>query len=124
MGRLQIWGAVVALLFGAFVGGGFWLARELRFANAQGLSAGRAEIASALEADGVLRRAAAEAALARTNALVADLERSRDLFQERYNDLLAQSIRDSSVDRLCLGPGLVRALDAVGRDAGSASARP
>lgn len=116
MGWLRLWGAVLALLSVAFVAGGSWLAHQLRLAHLEGVAAGRAEMAGALEAEGARRRAEAEAALAQTNAQAADLERARDLFQERYNEVVVQSIRDSFSDRLCLGPGLVRALDAIGRD--------
>jgi hypothetical protein len=124
MGRLQLWGAALALLFVIFVGGGSWFAYQLRLAHREGEAIGRAEIASALEAETERRRTAGEAALAKTNAQIADLERTRDLLQEQYNALVAQAIRDSRGDRLCLGPGLVRSLDAIGRGAGSASARP
>ena len=123
MGPLRLWGAALALLFVVFVGGGSWFAHQLRLAHMDGEAAGRAEVASAIEAQSARRRAAAEAALAKANAQAADLERARDLLQEQYNDLLAQAIRASDSDRLCLGPGLVRALDAIGRDAG-ASPRP
>ena len=116
MGWLRLWGAGLALLGVAFVGGGSWLAHQLRVAHLEGVAAGRAEMAGALEAEGARRRAAAEAALAQANAQAADLERSRELLQERYNEVVVQSIRDSYSDRLCLGPGLVRALDAIGRD--------
>ena len=67
---------------------------------------------------------AAQAALARTNAQVADLERARDQLQETYDALLAQTIRDPAGGLLCLGPGLVRALDALGRDGGAPGAGP
>lgn len=124
MVRLQVWGAMFALLLACFVGGGFWFSHELTRAYQQGVASGRAELASALRSENDLRRAAAEAALAQTNAQIADLERERDLFQEQYNEVLAKAIRDADGRRLCLGPSLVRALDAVGRGAGSGSARP
>jgi hypothetical protein len=116
MARLQIWGAVVAALLAAFLGGGAWVFHALDQARAQGLEAGRAEVSLALETQAARQRAAAADALARTNAEVADLERARDQLQETYDALLAQSIRDPGHGRLCLDPGLVRALDAIGRD--------
>jgi hypothetical protein len=124
MGRAPIWGAALAVLLFAFLGGAAWLSRELGRARAEGLAAGRAEVAQALEAAQAAHRAAAQAALAQTNAHIADLEEARAQDQERYNVMLAQAIRESGGDRLCLGPGLVRALDALGHDAGAASARP
>lgn len=85
-------------------------------ARAQGVEAGRAEVSLAVEAEAARHRAAAAEALAQSNAQVAALERARDQLQETYDAVLAQSIRDSDRDRRCLGPGLVRALDAIGRD--------
>ena len=110
MARLQFWGAVVAALLAAFIGGGAWLSHALAVARAQGVEAGRADVAAE--------------ALARTNAQVANLERARDQLQETYDALLAQSIRDPAHGRLCLDPGLVRALDAIGHDGGASGARP
>jgi len=85
-------------------------------ARAQGVEAGRADVRLAVEAQAARQRAAAAEALAQTNAEVADLERARDQLQETYDALLAQSIRDPAHGRLCLDPGLVRALDAIGRE--------
>lgn len=116
MARLHIWGAVLAALFAAFLGGAIWLSHALAEARAQGVEAGRAEVRLAVEAQAALQRAASAQALAQTNAQVADLERARDQLQETYDALLAQSIRDPAHGRLCLDPGLVRALDAIGRD--------
>jgi hypothetical protein len=116
MGRLHIWGAVLAALFAAFLGGAVWLSHALAEARAQGVEAGRAEVRLAVEAQAARQRAAAAQALAQTNAQVADLERARDQLQETYDALLAQSIHDPARGRLCLDPGLVRALDALGRD--------
>ncbi len=116
MARLQLWGAVLAALFAAFLGGGAWVFHALAQARAQGMEAGRAEVTQAVEAEAARQRTATAQALARTNAEIADLERARDQLQETYDALLAQSIRDSDRDRLCLGPGLLRALDAIGRD--------
>jgi len=116
MGRLHIWGAVLAALVAAFLGGAAWLLQALAQARWEGMEAGRAEITLAVEAQAARHRAAAAQALTQSNAQVADLERARDQLQETYDALLAQSIRDSARDRLCLGPGLVRALDAIGRD--------
>ena len=116
MARLHIWGAVLAALFAAFIGGGAWLFHALAEARAQGVEAGRAEVRLAVEAQAALQRAASAQALAQTNAQVADLERARDQLQETYHAFLAQSIRDPARGRLCLDPGLVRALDAIGRD--------
>jgi hypothetical protein len=124
MARLQIWGAAFAVLLATFLGGAVWLSHALGQARAQGVAAGLAQASLAVEAQGARQRAAAEAALARTNAQVADLERARDQRQETYDALLAQTIRDPSGGRLCLGPGVVRALDAIGRDGGARSARP
>ena len=116
MGRVHLWGAALAVLLRAFVGGAVWLSRELDRARAEGLAAGRAQVAGALEAAQARQRAASEAALAQTNAQVADLEEARAQLQERYNAMFTQAIRDSGGDMVCLGPGLVRALDALGRD--------
>ena len=116
MARLHIWGAVLAALFAAFLGGAIWLSHALAEARAQGVEAGRAEVSRAVEAQAQRQRAASAQALAQTNAQVADLERVRDQLQETYDALLAQSIRDPAHGRLCLDPGLVRALDAIGRD--------
>jgi hypothetical protein len=116
MGRLQFRGAVLAALFAAFLGGAAWLFHALAQARGEGMAAGRAEVARAVAAEAARQRAAAAQALAKTDAQVADLERARDQLQETYDAMLAQSIRDSDRDRLCLGPGLVRALDAIGRD--------
>ena len=124
MGRLQFWGAACVALLAAFVGGGAWVSHELSRARAQGEAAGRAAVALAVGAASERQRALAEAALAQTNAQIADLERARDLAQGGYNAMLGQAIRGSGGDSVCLGPGLVRALDAIGRDAGSVSARP
>jgi hypothetical protein len=44
----------------------------------QGLAAGRADISLAVAAESARRQAAAEAALAQTNAQIADLERARE----------------------------------------------
>ena len=114
----------MAVLFAAFLGGAAWLSHVLAQARVDGVAAGRAEVSLAVEADSARRRALAEAALAQTNAQAAELERSRDQLQESYNALLAQSIRDTSGDLVCLGPGLVRALDAIGRDGGASGAGP
>ncbi len=116
MGRLQVWGAALAVLLLAFVGGAVGLSRELGRARAEGVAAGRAQVAQAIEAAQASHRAAAEAALAQTNAQLADLEEARAQLQERYNAMLTQAIRDPGGDRVCLGPALVRALDALGRD--------
>ena len=116
MARLYIWGAALAALFAVFLGAAAWLLQALAQARWEGMEAGRAEVTRAVEAQAARHRAAAAQALAQTNAQVADLERARDQLQETYDALLAQSIRDSDRDRLCLGPGLVRALDALGRD--------
>ena len=116
MARLQIWGAALAALTASFIGGAFWLSHALAQARAQGLEAGRLEVSLAVEAEGARQRAGAAEALAQTNAQVADLERARDQLQETYDALLAQSIRDPAHGRLWLDPGLVRALDAIGRD--------
>ncbi len=124
MGRLQIWGAVLAVLLASFFGGAAWLSHALTLARAEGLAAGRAEVSLGVEAESAWRRAAAEAALAQTNAQAAELERSRDQQQEAYNALLAQAIRDPSGDLVCLGAGLLRALDAIGRDGGAVGAGP
>jgi hypothetical protein len=124
MARLQFWGAVVAALLAAFIGGGAWLSHALAVARAQGVEAGRADVSQVVEAEAARQRAVAAEALARTNAQVADLERARDQLQETYDALLAQSIRDPAHGRLCLDPGLVRALDAIGRDGGVSGARP
>ena len=124
MARLQFWGAVVAALLAAFLGGGAWLSHALAVARAQGVEAGRADVSQVVEAEAARQRAVAAEALARTNAQVADLERARDQLQETYDALLAQSIRDPAHGRLCLDHGLVRALDAIGRDGGASGARP
>jgi len=124
MGRLQLWGAAFAVLLVTFAGGAVWGFGELGRAREAGFAAGRAQLAEALEAAQARHRAAAEAALAQTNAQAADLEEARARLQERYNAMLTQAIRDSGRDRLCLGPGLVRALDALGRDAGAVRAGP
>ena len=116
MGRVHLWGAALAVLLLAFVGGAVWLSRELDRARAEGLAAGRAQVAGALEAAQARQRAASEAALVQTNAQVADLEEARAQLQERYNAMFTQAIRDPGADRRCLGSGLVRALDALGRD--------
>ena len=116
MVRLEIWGAVLAALLVAFIGGVAWLSHALGQARAQGLEAGRLEVTRAVEAEAARHRAGSAQALAKTNAQVADLERARDQLQETYDALLAQSIRDPAHGRLCLDPGLVRALDAIGRD--------
>ena len=116
MARLQIWGAVLAAFLAAFIGGGAWVLQALAQARAQGLEAGRLEVSRAVEAQALRQRVASAEALARTNAQVADLERARDQLQETYDALLAQSIRDPARGRLCLDSGLVRALDAIGRD--------
>jgi len=116
MARLQIWGAVLAALLASFIGGAVWLSHALAKARVEGREAGRLEVSLAVEAAGARQRAAAAEALAQTNAQVADLERARDQLQETYDALLAQSIRDPAHGRLCLDPGLVRALDAIGRD--------
>ena len=116
MARLQLWGAVLAALLAAFLGGGAIVFHALAQARAKGVDAGRAEVTLAVEAESARQRAAGADALARTNAEVADLERARDQLQETYDALLAQSIRDPAHGRLCLDPGLVRALDAIGRD--------
>jgi uncharacterized membrane protein affecting hemolysin expression len=124
MGRLQLWGAVAAALLVAVMGGAVWWSEALGRARAEGVAAGRAQAALALEAASARRRAAAEAALARTNAQIADLERSREQLQESYNAVVAQSIREPSGSLLCLGPGVVRGLDALGRDGGALGAGP
>jgi hypothetical protein len=124
MGRLQLWGAAGAALLLAFLGGCAWVSHELARARAQGLATGRADISLAVAAESARRQAAAEAALAQTNAQIADLERARESLQEGYDALLAQSIRDPAGGVVCLGPGLVRALDALGRDGGASGARP
>jgi hypothetical protein len=124
MGRLQLWGAAGAALLLAFLGGGLWLAHQLEHARALGLAAGRADISLAVAAESARLRAAAEAALAQTNAQIADLVRARESLQEGYDALLAQSIRDPAGGVVCLAPGLVRALDALGRDGGASGARP
>ncbi len=124
MARLQLWGAVLAALVAAFIGGGAWLSHALALARAQGVEAGRFEATRAVEAEAARQRTASAQALARTNAQVADLERDRDQLQETYDALLAQSIRDPAHGRLCLDPGLVRALDAIGHDRRSPGAGP
>ena len=124
MGRLQIWGAALAVLLLSFMGGAAWLSHAVSRAYAQGSAAGRADVLRAVDAESARQRAAAEAALAVTNAQVADLERARYQLQESYDALLAQSAGDSASGVLCLGVGVVRALDAIGRDVGSAGARP
>ncbi len=124
MGRLQLWGAALAVLLFAFLGGAGWILRELGRSREDGVVAGRAQVARSIEAAQASHREAAEAALAQTNAQLADLEEARARLQERYNALLTQAIRGPDADRRCLGPGLVRALDALGRDAGAASAGP
>jgi len=124
MGRLHLWGAALAVLLFGFLGGAGFILRELGRVRAEGVVAGRAQVARAIEAAQASHRAAAEAALAQTNAQLADLEEARAQLQERYNALVTQAIRGPDADRRCLGPGLVRALDALGRDAGSASAGP
>ena len=124
MGRLQLWGAAVVVLLFCFLAGAALVLRELGRAREHGVAVGRAQVAVAIDAAQASHRAAAEAALAQTNAQLADLEEARAQLQERYNAMLAQAIRGPEGDRRCLGPGLVRALDALGRDAGSASAGP
>jgi hypothetical protein len=124
MGRPQLWGAALAALLAVFIGGGAWVSHALGRARAEGVTAGLAQASFAVEAQSIRQRAAAEAALAQTNAQVADLERARDQLQETYDALLAQTIRDPAGGLLCLGPGLVRALDALGRDGGAPGAGP
>ena len=58
MARLQLWGAVLAALFAAFLGGGAWVFHALAQARAQGMEAGRAEVTQAVEAEAARQRAA------------------------------------------------------------------
>ena len=124
MGRLYLAGAALGAVLVAFVAGTIWFSHETALARAQGLAAGRAEMTVALEAETARQRAAAEAALAQTNARIAALEQARDEIQETYDALVATTNRDPDAGRICLGPGLVRALAAIGRDGAAARPRP
>ena len=123
MSRLYATGAALAALLAAFVAGSLWLAHATARARDEGFAAGRADVAQAIETETAAQRGRAEAALAQTNAKVADLERNRDRLQESYDGVLAQVARLPAGGR-CLDVGLVRALDALGRGGGDDRARP
>lgn len=91
---------------------------------AKGRAAGRAEIEARVAADTETRRRAADAALAKTEARVAELEGERDDLQNAMRRLDALVSVDRTRDRACLDPRLVRALDALGRGGDYGELRP
>ncbi len=90
---------------------------------ARGESFGRAASMAQAAGEMAALRAAADAALIKTNADVAALEDEREALQEGLDGLARENSRNGG-GAVCIGPGLVRALGAVGRSEGGAQPRP
>ena len=117
---LIVLGAGAGIVLGAGVGARMWLAE----AFARGEAHGRAVMAAAASEALERRRVAEAAAMARTQAEIAQLQDARDRLQETYDALERQIASTRGAGRVCLDAGLVRALDAIGADRRADAARP
>ena len=104
-------------LTSSYLGSAVWLRNIMADEYARGEAFGRAASLAQAAAEMSALRAAADAALIKTNADVAALEDEREKLQEGL-DGLARENSGNSGGAVCIGSGLVRALGAVGREGG------
>ncbi|MDB5596781.1 MAG: hypothetical protein JWM36_3742 [Hyphomicrobiales bacterium] len=116
--------AVLASVLGAFAGGAVWHARALGRAYAAGLVAGRAALQSELAAEVAVQAQASKAALAGARSGIAAMDRRHQAMQEKLDALEDDAPADGADSGLHLAPGLVRKLDAIGRDPGEPRSGP
>ena len=90
---------------------------------ARGEGFGRAAAMAQVSVEMAALRAAADAASLKTDADVAALEDEREKLQEGL-DGLSREIGGNGGGAVCIGPGLVRALGAIGRPEGAVQPRP
>jgi hypothetical protein len=105
-----------------YLGSAIWLRNFMADEYARGEAFGRAASLAQAAAEMSALRAAADAALIKTNADVAALEDEQEKLQEGL-DGLARETGGNGDGPVCIGPGLVRALGALGR-AGGVQPRP
>jgi hypothetical protein len=116
--------ALLAAVLGAFAWGAVWHEHALDRAYAAGLAAGRAALQSEVAAEVAAQARASKAALAEARSGIAAMDRRNQTMQEKLDALEDDTSVDGAGSGEHLAPGLVRKLDAIGRDAGEPRSGP
>ncbi|MDB5649352.1 MAG: hypothetical protein JWL62_872 [Hyphomicrobiales bacterium] len=110
--------AGMTAVLGAFAGGAVWHTRAIGRAYAAGVVAGRTALQSEVEAQATAQMRASEVVLAAARARIPAMGKRHEDNQEKLDALEDDTFVEGFGTGQRLSPGLVRKLDAVGRDPG------